>query len=387
MEDYIQVSAPGKIMLIGGYSVLEEGNISYTLAINKRVRTKIEPYKGNEKIKVHLRDFGIHADYIFDGEELKPVTYIKENEKKTLTFTENCLKLSLRYMNETNNLKESGFRFITKNDEGFTYQWGKSKSGFGSSAAFSVSGVGVIFEYNDLSLEEYRDDVHKIAQLVNILSQNKIGSGFDVATSTFGCTVWRRFPKKILKNMDEEIEKNLERIIKKSWGYTREPIGFPKELDIACAFTGKSADTRDFVKGINKFKENNPEDYKDLITELNYYNELAVVELRYLIEKFSDEHMEKFVEYFNKGWELTKELGRRSNVPISTKEFDYYCDLAVKAGAYCAKLPGAGGGDSVVAIYPKDDKIERKIYEEWGKAGIKSLPFIKISQKGVKRDE
>jgi phosphomevalonate kinase len=383
--EYVQVSAPGKILLIGAYSVLEEGNISYTLAINKRVRTKIE--KGeNEKIKVHLKDFGIKAEYRFDGENLKPCGEIKEDHKKVLTFTENCLKLSLRYMNEVGELKPYGFKFTTKNDEGFTYQWGKSKSGFGSSAAFSVSGVGAVFEYHDFEIEEYKDDVHKMAQLVNIFSQNKIGSGFDIATSTFGCTVWRRFPKKILENLDEEMDKSLERLIKKSWGYTREPIGFPKELDIACAFTGKAVDTRELVKGVNEYKKKDPEGYDELVREINYYNELAVVELRYLAEKFSEEHLEKFVNYFNKGWELTKELGSRSEVPISTEEFDKYCELAVKAGAYCAKLPGAGGGDSVVAIYPKNSSIEKRIYDEWEKVGIKPLPFIKISKKGVKRD-
>jgi ERG8-type phosphomevalonate kinase len=289
-------------------------------------------------------------------------------------------------MNEVGELKPYGFKFTTKNDEGFTYQWGKSKSGFGSSAAFSVSGVGAIFEYHDFEIEEYKDDVHKMAQLVNIFSQNKIGSGFDIATSTFGCTVWRRFPKKILENLDEEMDKSLERLIKKSWGYTREPIGFPKELDIACAFTGKAADTRELVKGVNEYKKKDPEGYDELVREINYYNELAVVELRYLAEKFSEEHLEKFVNYFNKGWELTKELGSRSEVPISTEEFDKYCELAVKAGAYCAKLPGAGGGDSVVAIYPKNSSIEKRIYDEWEKVGIKPLPFIKISKKGVKRD-
>jgi mevalonate kinase len=64
----------------------------------------------------------------------------------------------------------------------------------------------------------------------------------------------------------------------------------------------------------------------------------------------------------NRSHELLGELG------VSTPLLDALCDVARKLGAYGAKLTGAGGGGSVIAIAPKDKEAE--ILAAWKSASV-----------------
>jgi mevalonate kinase len=64
----------------------------------------------------------------------------------------------------------------------------------------------------------------------------------------------------------------------------------------------------------------------------------------------------------NRSHELLGELG------VSTPLLDSLCDVARKLGAYGAKLTGAGGGGSVIAIAPKDKEAD--ILAAWKTASV-----------------
>jgi mevalonate kinase len=64
----------------------------------------------------------------------------------------------------------------------------------------------------------------------------------------------------------------------------------------------------------------------------------------------------------NRSHELLGELG------VSTPLLDALCDVARKLGAYGAKLTGAGGGGSVIAIAPRDKEAE--ILAGWKTASV-----------------
>jgi mevalonate kinase len=64
----------------------------------------------------------------------------------------------------------------------------------------------------------------------------------------------------------------------------------------------------------------------------------------------------------NRAHELLGELG------VSTPLLDALCDVARKLGAYGAKLTGAGGGGSVIAISPRDKEAE--ILAAWKTASV-----------------
>ncbi|HEY5925404.1 MAG TPA: mevalonate kinase, partial [Kofleriaceae bacterium] len=64
----------------------------------------------------------------------------------------------------------------------------------------------------------------------------------------------------------------------------------------------------------------------------------------------------------NRAHELLSGLG------VSTPLLDALCDVALKLGAYGAKLTGAGGGGSVIAIAPKDKEAD--ILAAWKTASV-----------------
>ncbi len=67
----------------------------------------------------------------------------------------------------------------------------------------------------------------------------------------------------------------------------------------------------------------------------------------------------------NRAHELLGGLG------VSTPLLDALCDVARKLGAYGAKLTGAGGGGSVIAIAPKDKEAE--ILAAWKSASVNGV--------------
>jgi len=64
----------------------------------------------------------------------------------------------------------------------------------------------------------------------------------------------------------------------------------------------------------------------------------------------------------NRAHTLLAELG------VSTPQLDALCDAAREAGAYGAKLTGAGGGGAMIAIAPRDH--EPAILAAWKSAGV-----------------
>jgi mevalonate kinase len=64
----------------------------------------------------------------------------------------------------------------------------------------------------------------------------------------------------------------------------------------------------------------------------------------------------------NRAHTLLADLG------VSTAQLDALCGCAREAGAYGAKLTGAGGGGAVIAIAPRDR--EAAVLAAWKQAGV-----------------
>ena len=78
-------------------------------------------------------------------------------------------------------------------------------------------------------------------------------------------------------------------------------------------------------------------------------------------------------EIMNKNQRILHTLG------ASSKEIEKLINVALKAGAYGAKLTGAGGGGSIIALTDSPEKVARAIENRKGKAYITS-----IAKEGIK---
>jgi phosphomevalonate kinase len=141
----VEVSAPGKLFLIGEYAVLE-GELGVALAINKRVFVR----QGVKRGKVNaIRKFA------FDSVGFRP-------QARSSFFA------------------DSSALFV-----------GKRKLGLGSSSAMTVSAVAsaLVEAGMDISCKETRVLIWDIAKKFHDTAQKERGSGLDVAVSCFGGTI------------------------------------------------------------------------------------------------------------------------------------------------------------------------------------------------------
>lgn len=252
------VSAPGKILLAGGYLVLESPNVGVVLAVDKNFystvvkKTKVEDESAATSITVHSPQFGATWKYLVTGHndsisgnvglELKA----DPANKSSNSFVEKTTRITMAYLcsdeTTTKNLGDLEVTILADNDfysvtphlqsrklaatpenlaklpqflpcilsEGGTLQ----KTGLGSSAALVTSLVGALLLSMTNSTE--MDDatkrkIHNLAQICHCHAQGKVGSGFDVSSASYGSHVYQRFPKCLLADLLVELDKVGER--------------------------------------------------------------------------------------------------------------------------------------------------------------------------------
>ena len=89
------ISAPGKILLIGGYSILEKGNLGYTLAVNQRVHSFLSPYS-EDSIIFELEDFNLKVKAEFMDGKIFPSRPLSQEEEKYFNFTKTSFGISFK---------------------------------------------------------------------------------------------------------------------------------------------------------------------------------------------------------------------------------------------------------------------------------------------------
>lgn len=182
--------------------------------------------------------------------------------------------------------------------------------GLGSSSAVTVALVKALSEIFKINLTN--KEIFEISYQITLNIQ-KVGSGFDIAAAVFGKTLFFKTGGKII----EEIE-----------------VG---KLPLVIGYSGVKADTPKLVKSLKSKVKSNEEKYKKIFEEIG---------------KIVNEAREELI---NKNWKIVGELMSQNHkllqqLEVSTSKLDRMCEAAAKAGAWGAKLSGAGGGDCMIAI-------------------------------------
>ena len=149
-----------------------------------------------------------------------------------------------------------------------------------------------------------------------------LGSGFDLATAIYGGTLFydNARPRQI------------------------HPIKIPS-LPLVVAYSGVKADTPTYVRRVNERLEH----WSDAINGIFDIMAHMVKDARCALE---DGDWPALGELMDIQQGLVHALG------VDTKETARLVFAAREAGAYGAKLSGAGGGDCVIALAPEDKRAE-----------------------------
>jgi len=259
----------------------------------------------SSKIKVELENT-LSSKIQIDAPQVKDVSFVEE---------------SIRIFKEKFKFKDG---LLIK-----TYSEFSSQYGFGSSSAVTVAtlyGLSRLFNLN-LTKKQIFD-----LGLEVTLNIQKVGSGFDIAAATFGKTLYFiRGGKKIEKlNIDE--------------------------LPLVVGYSGIKASTPKIVQQI---KERLKKEKKEIFKIFDLIGKIVEEGKKSLSEK----NYQRLGKLMNENHMLLKKLG------VSTKKLDQMCEASISAGAYGAKLSGAGGGDCIIALVPLSKKgtVEKAIENVGGK--------------------
>jgi mevalonate kinase len=316
----IRVSTPGKLMLFGEHSVVYN-RPCIVAAVDQRFEVVVERIKEKEMI-VQAAGVGIY-DYRKKLDDLGGTRITKE-----LSFVEVVVREF--YKKHPN----GGIRIETKNHF-------SSEHGFGSSAAVTVGLAKALHEMSGIKMsnKELFDFCYEV-----VLKVQGVGSGFDIAAALYGGVLRFVTGGKEIKRLTV------------------------KELPIVVGYSGIKADTPTLVRQVAELKRRSPKRVKKCFDEITKIVGVAEVELL----KAS---WQRIGELMNENQEKLEHLG------VGSVELDRLIKGSVEAGAWGAKLSGAGGGDCMLAVV--DEKKRREVEKAIEAAGGEVMR-VKLGAEGAR---
>lgn len=290
MKNKITVSAPGKLMLFGEHAVVYNRPCLVT-ALDQRMFATVQ------KLDAH--------DFILDAPDVNVVSYKKQLKTlgrgdipKGAQFVEfGCQNFFKKY-------KVRGGIYIKTKAQFFP------KYGFGSSSASTVCLIKALFHLFGLAFSQ--KDIFDISYKT-VLDIQKKGSGFDIASAVYGGILYFVTGGKVIQ-----------------------PLKIDR-LPLVVGYSGRKADTAVLMRQVSEKAAKYPNVIDGIYMQIEVIVELAKKAL------------------LKKDWERLGELmsinqGYLESLGVGTDMLSAMIYASRNAGAYGAKLSGAGGGDCMIAI-------------------------------------
>ncbi len=317
----ITVSAPGKLMLFGEHAVLHNHPCLVT-AVNQRIYTTVE-FLNENKFELNAKDLAI-KNY---------TKHLSQLGKGEIPNGAKFAEIAVKNFFEDFKLKR-GIKITTSSEF-------SSLLGLGSSSAITVCIIKALSELlnKNINNKEIFDLSYK-----TILEIQGKGSGFDIASAVYGGTLYFETGGKVIQ-----------------------PIT-TNHLPLIVGYSGIKADTVSIINHVDNRFANNKKKLQEIYAEI----EIIVKKAKQEIE---NSNWKIVGELMNKNQRLLSELG------VSIKKLDDMINAALGVGAFGAKISGAGGGDCMIAITPKNNikSVEKAIAKAGGK-----IINIQPNEEGVK---
>ncbi len=360
----VHAKAPGKVLLMGGYAVLEKPNLGFVITVDANAHAYITQ-REDYTVVLDSKQFG-HAE----GKVDKKTGRIEIDRcPKELVMLKTALELAMMYAVSLG-AEVNGFNITTACDPAFSYAPKGSrainKSGLGSSAAITVAAIGGVLTCLGMSVK--KDDVlHKLSQAAHSIATGKVGSGFDIAAAVYGSVLYSRYSPEILESFPKDYTpEDVAALVKRKWDYEIRKVEIPRGFSLCFAnILGGSTSTTEFVKRVREMKVNKPQKYAEITSVINSSTLKAIGALKKMQDdaegNATDANIARFREAFNTGRLATKELGTLAGVEIEADHFGELIDVSMDNGALVAKLPGAGGKDAIAALCRTEDDRKRLV--------------------------
>jgi mevalonate kinase len=319
----VEATAPGKAIIFGEHSVVYRGP-AIVIAIDRRAKITAKA-RDDDRIKFDCLDLGFEG--YFEGDEYHPIAG-EEWRGKRLQAMLVAARTTMKHIDKT-----SGLDLTVRSEIPIA-------AGLGSSAAICVATVAATGEMLDgnLSQQEICDIAYEGEKMVH-----GTPSGVDNNISTFGG------------------------VLSFESGVGIERIDFQGGLPLVIGNSKRKRSTRRLVARVRALRERNPELVDGLIDSMGEISRKGLEAI-------------KAKDYLMIGDLMNINHGLLSSVGVSISRLDILVHAARGAGAYGAKLTGAGGGGCMIAITEphKLHEISRAISRSRGEPHI-----VNISYEGV----
>jgi phosphomevalonate kinase len=323
-------SAPGKLVLLGEYVVLE-GAPAVVAAMDRRAEVRADPAGGFAVSIPAMQIFA--APYRFDDGKLVFTQAGMHNDPRLGYFCSLSQAIYAAAAARGGSLKPCTLtldtqQFFLPNSCGSA----RDKLGLGSSAALCVAllaayfaEAGLLEGFTPLDDPAQQGRLLHLAHQVHCQAQSSQGSGVDIAASIYGGVL--RF-----ENKPEQ------------QGMLAHRLPLLPQVTLLPVWSGASASTRDMLQQVRAFKVAQPQIYWEYFEKLGVYAQAGA-------EFWALRNVAALGTVIDAYHTTLAALGEACHVPIVTPEHATLHRLASACGAFY-KSSGAGGGDLGVALCP-----------------------------------
>ncbi|KAG4030671.1 hypothetical protein MFRU_011g01290 [Monilinia fructicola] len=407
------VSAPGKVVLAGGYLVLDREYTALVFGLSARIHVLVQDIDTSSGVQLSeiivkspqfraaAWNYGYHLTKEDGGIEVTQLHGSTSNPPPRNPFVETALLYALTYISSvlpTPTIKPTSITILADKDYysnpsttpiapdaphqfldfGVRLQ-DAHKTGLGSSAALVTAFTGALLTHYlpptqfSLATPDGQSRLHNLAQAAHCAAQGKVGSGFDIATAVYGTSLYRRFSPTLLSALGEpgtpafatRLKSSVQDTAPQRWDaqIAQGKIALPPGTALVMCDVDCGSQTVGMVKRVLEWRARDPVAAKSLWDELHARNER-------LAELLSSNDVVAAADAFAAIREKLREMGARSDVPIEPEAQTRLLDAvtAKVEGVVGGVVPGAGGYDAVVLLVKDDEETTadiKKFLAEW----------------------
>lgn len=332
----ITAKAPGKLLLLGEYAVLE-GAPALVMAVDRRVKVSVEDYNEGTWVYSSLPSWEhpLRFDFTKSGRFTLPGSVSGKGLRRLAP-----VRWALQTAMQRGCYPLTGGRGMKIIIDTRDFSAGSSdvKLGLGSSAALTVALLAALRRVQSPGscLPLGRESLFREALASHSKAQRGLGSGVDVAASVYGGVL--RYER--------------------GTGRVRRPLiaqvpGFPPAMRPVVIWTGKPASTARLLAILRDFKRRRDRAYRGAIAALARTS----VEGCDAFIRGDAQHFMECVEGAYRGLEV---LGKKSGIDIVSPAHRAAKRIVhTQGGVY--KPSGAGVGDLGIAFFPETEARERAL--------------------------
>ncbi|ROP61127.1 phosphomevalonate kinase [Curtobacterium sp. PhB130] len=346
----IEFRAHGKLFVAGEYAVVEPGQPSVIIALDRAITARVA--EGHGAGSVHSEEYG-HL----------PLTWTRAEDGLALDREHHPYDYVMATIDLVEKLRaELGIepRFHDLRISSQLDDASGRKFGLGSSAAVTVATVGALDRFYGLGLSQRQR--FQVALLATI-RVNPRASGGDLAASTFGG--WLRYSAPDREHLAAQLDdRTVSDVLHDAaaWeGFDVQRLPAPEHLRLLVGWTGSPASTTKLVGVVRRHRNGGYATFLD--------DSRACVDD--LTTGLQTGDTERTLDALRRARGLMQRLGDSVGSVIETERLTTLCDVVERAGG-AAKPSGAGGGDCGIALVPAESD-SAGILREWEAHDIRHL--------------